>query len=193
MAIGATCTHYGGPLAEGLVVDDTVRCPWHHACFSLRTGAALRPPALNGLPCWRVEQRDGMAFVREQLQRPAPPSRSAAGLPASVVIVGGGAAGLAAAETLRGEGYAGAVTLMSADPSPPCDRPNLSKDYLAGTAEADWIPLRPPEFYPKHQIDLQLGTRVTAIEPGAHAVAGRRQPSDLWRAAACHRRRTDQA
>ena len=170
LAIGATCTHYGGPLAEGLVVGDTVRCPWHHACFSLRTGAALRPPALNDLPCWRVEQRDGMAFVREELQRPAAPSRPAVGLPASVVIVGGGAAGLAAAEALRAEGYAGAIILMSADPSPPCDRPNLSKDYLAGTAEADWVPLRPPEFYPKHHIDLQLGARVTAIEPGVHAV-----------------------
>ena len=111
-----------------------------------------------------------MAFVREELQRPAAPSRPAVGLPASVVIVGGGAAGLAAAEALRAEGYAGAIILMSADPSPPCDRPNLSKDYLAGTAEADWIPLRPPEFYPKHHIDLQLGARVTAIEPGVHAV-----------------------
>ena len=170
LAIGATCTHYGGPLAEGLIVDDTVRCPWHHARFSLRTGAALRPPALNGLPCWRVEQRNGMAFVRERLQPAAPPSRSATGLPATVVIVGGGAAGLAAAETLRGEGYTGSVTLMSADASSPCDRPNLSKDYLAGTAEVDWIPLRPPEFYPKHEIDLQLGTRATAIDPSAHTV-----------------------
>ena len=169
LAIGATCTHYGGPLVEGLVVGDTVRCPWHHACFSLRTGAVLRPPALNDLPCWRVEQRDGMAFVREELQKPASP-RPSTGLPASVAIIGGGAAGLAAAEALRGEGYPGAVILMSADPSPPCDRPNLSKDYLAGTAEADWIPLRPPEFYTKHHIDLQLRTPVTAIEPGAHAV-----------------------
>ena len=159
LVIGATCTHYGGPLAEGLILGDTVRCPWHHACFSLRTGAALRPPALSGLPCWRVEQRDGMAFVREELQPPAAPSLSAAGRPTSIVIVGGGAAGHAAAETLRQEGYAGAITLLSADASPPCDRPNLSKDYLAGTAEADWIPLRPPEFYPQHGIDLQLATR----------------------------------
>ncbi len=170
LAIGATCTHYGGPLAEGLIVGDTVRCPWHHACFSLRTGPALRPPALDDLPCWRVEQRDGMAFVREELQKPEPPSRPAAGSPASVVIVGGGAAGHAAAETLRGEGYVGSITLLSADAASPCDRPNLSKDYLAGTAEADWIPLRRPEFYAKHDIDLQLGTRVTAIEPGTHAV-----------------------
>jgi len=170
LAIGATCTHYGGPLAEGLIAGDTVHCPWHHACFSVRTGMALRPPALNDLPCWRVEQRDGMALVCDELPRPARTTRPSAGLPASIVIVGDRAAGLVAAKALRAEGYAGAVILMSADPSPPCDRPNLSKDYLAGTAEAYWIPLRPPEFYPKHHIDLQLGIRVTAIEPSAHAV-----------------------
>jgi len=169
-AIGATCSHYGGPLGDGLVVGDTIRCPWHHACFSLRTGAALRPPALNDLPCWRVERRDGMAVVGEALPRPAPPARSGADVPASIVIVGGGAAGHAAAETLRREGYAGPVIVLSADSAPPCDRPNLSKDYLAGTAQRDWIPLRLPDFYTQQGIDLRLGTRVAAIEPGAHAL-----------------------
>src|SRR5262245_3328953 len=53
-AIGATCTHYGGPLAEGLSVGDTVRCPWHHACFGLRDGEDLRPPALNPVTSWKV-------------------------------------------------------------------------------------------------------------------------------------------
>ena len=76
-AIGAVCTHYGGPLAEGLLVDDTVRCPWHHACFSLRTGEALRAPALNPVSCWRVEQRDGTAYVREKLEHAGPRSPSA--------------------------------------------------------------------------------------------------------------------
>src|ERR1700674_1550705 len=107
-AIGAVCTHYNGPLAEGLLVDDTVRCPWHHACFSLRTGEALRAPALNPISCWRVAQRDGTVYVREKLERvhPQPPSVEV-GILKSVVIVGGGAAGNAAAEMLRREGYAG--------------------------------------------------------------------------------------
>jgi NADPH-dependent 2,4-dienoyl-CoA reductase/sulfur reductase-like enzyme/nitrite reductase/ring-hydroxylating ferredoxin subunit len=170
-AVGATCTHYGGPLHEGLLIGDTIRCPWHHACFSLRTGHALRPPALNDLKTWRLEQRNGMAFVQEELPAVIPPNLPVAGLPASVVIVGGGAAGNAAAETLRREGYPGPVTLLSADPSPPCDRPNLSKDYLAGTAQADWIPLRLPEFYAAHGIDLKLATRVTAIDTVAHTVS----------------------
>jgi len=174
-AMGATCTHYGGPLAEGLVVGDTVRCPWHHACFSLRAGAAPRPPALNDLSRWRVEQQGGVAFVREPLPaatRPALVARDlpATVVPATIVIVGGGAAGHAAAETLRQEGYTGPITLLSADPAPPCDRPNLSKDYLAGTADSDWIPLRPPGFYADHAIDLRLSTPVLAIEPAAHAV-----------------------
>jgi len=165
-AIGAVCTHYGGPLAEGLLVGDTVRCPWHHACFSLRTGEALRAPALNPVSCWRVEERDGKAFVREKVEnahrRPAPsaPSR----MPKSVVIVGGGAAANAAAEMFRRGGYAGRLTMLSADESLPYDRPNLSKNYLAGSAPEDWIPLRSPEFYKEQGIDLKLGARVAAID-----------------------------
>jgi 3-phenylpropionate/trans-cinnamate dioxygenase ferredoxin reductase subunit len=170
-AVGAICTHYGAPLVDGPLVGDMIRCPWHHACFSLRTGQALRAPALNDLKAWRVEQRNGMAFVREALPAVIPSKLPTAGLPGSVVIVGGGAAGNAAVETLRREGYPGPVTLLSADPSPPCDRPNLSKDYLAGTAQADWIPLRPPEFYAEQGIDLKLGTRVTAVNVPAITVS----------------------
>ncbi|MCI3950987.1 MAG: pyridine nucleotide-disulfide oxidoreductase [Burkholderiales bacterium] len=164
-AIGAACTHYSGPLAEGLLVDDTVRCPWHHACFSLRTGEALRAPALNPVSCWRVEQRDGKAFVRERIENASRETLPAAsGMPGSVVIVGGGAAGNAAAEMLRREGYAGRLTMLSADESAPYDRPNLSKNYLAGSAPEEWIPLRSPEFYKEQNIDLKLGVRVTAID-----------------------------
>jgi NADPH-dependent 2,4-dienoyl-CoA reductase/sulfur reductase-like enzyme/nitrite reductase/ring-hydroxylating ferredoxin subunit len=167
-AVGAACTHYHGPLAEGLLVGDTVRCPWHHACFSLRTGEAVRAPAFDPLPRWRVERANDRVFVREKqaaAARPAPAQSERAGWPASVVIVGGGAAGFAAAEMLRREGYDRPVTVLSADDAPPCDRPNLSKDYLAGTAQDSWIPLKSPKFYEKRAIELRLNARVTAIDP----------------------------
>jgi len=165
-AVGATCTHYSGPLAEGLVVGETVRCPWHHACFSLRSGEALRAPALNPVSCWRVEQQNGMAFVREKIEAAKPPLPQApAAAKKAIVIVGGGAAGNAAAELLRREGHTGRITLLSADDALPYDRPNLSKNYLAGTAPEEWIPLRSADFYKEHGIDLRLNTRVSR---GAH-------------------------
>src|SRR5581483_1467460 len=169
-AIGALCTHYGGPLEQGLLVDDTVRCPWHHACFSLRTGEALRPPALNPVSCWRLEQRDGKVYVREKAEAPGPPVPGAARMPQSVVILGGGAAGNAAAEMLRREGYAGRVTMLSADAASPYDRPNLSKGYLAGSAPEEWIPLRPAEFYKEQDIDLRLNARAAALDTARRLV-----------------------
>jgi NADPH-dependent 2,4-dienoyl-CoA reductase/sulfur reductase-like enzyme/nitrite reductase/ring-hydroxylating ferredoxin subunit len=164
-AIGSTCTHYGAPLADGLVVGDSVRCPWHHACFGLRTGELLRPPALSPVASWRVERDGDRITVREKNELPAPKEASG---PASVVIIGGGAAGDFAAETLRRDGYLGAVTIISADASAPYDRPNVSKDYLAGTAPEEWIPLHPArDFYADNRIDLKLGTRVMAIDKDA--------------------------
>jgi len=143
-AIGATCTHYGGPLAEGLLVGDTVRCPWHHACFSMRTGEAVRAPALNPVACWSVETIDGRHFVRGRHELP---SRSA-----------------------RPSSAGGRITVLSADPAAPYDRPNLSKDFLAGTASEEWIPLRDAEFYRENDVDLRLGVSATAIDTNATLV-----------------------
>src|SRR5206468_12476642 len=140
----APCTHYGGPLAEGLIVGDTVRCPWHHACFSLRSGEALRAPALNPVACWRVERRGDRIVVGDKLERdplsPTFPGVRALPEVSKVVIVGCGAAASAAAEMLRRCGFAGDVTMVDDDVDAPYDRPNLSKDYLAGNAPEEWIP-----------------------------------------------------
>jgi len=170
-AIGATCTHYNGPLAEGLLVGDTVRCPWHHACFSLRTGEALHAPALAPVACWTTEVRDDNVYVKERAER-APRIRVAVArdAPRRIVIVGGGAAGFAAAEMLRRQRYDGTIVMLSDDAAPPVDRPNLSKDYLAGTAPEEWVPLRDAAFYADQHIDLKLNTSVTAIDPATRNV-----------------------
>src|SRR6266498_5064768 len=106
-AVGALCTHYHGPLVDGLVVDDTVRCPWHHACFDLRTGEALRAPALNPVPAWNVERRGDRVVVTTK--RELPPPRPRAATVTSVGIVGAGAAGAAACEMLRRRGFTGEI------------------------------------------------------------------------------------
>jgi NADPH-dependent 2,4-dienoyl-CoA reductase/sulfur reductase-like enzyme/nitrite reductase/ring-hydroxylating ferredoxin subunit len=171
-AVGAHCTHYHGALADGLLVGNTVRCPLHHACFSLETGEALRAPALDPISCWRVERQGDMIFVREKIS--ALPSSShgqdAAKHPKSIVIAGGGAAGLAAADMLRRKGYTGPITMISADQDPPVDRPNLSKDFLAGDAKDDWIPLWPTDTYQERDIELVLGSAVSSIDPKGKTV-----------------------
>jgi NADPH-dependent 2,4-dienoyl-CoA reductase/sulfur reductase-like enzyme/nitrite reductase/ring-hydroxylating ferredoxin subunit len=158
-AIGATCTHYGGPLAEGVLHGDTVRCPWHHACFSLRTGEALRAPALSPVPCWRVDRRDGRVVVGDKIERDplAAVTRFSTdrdAWPRDVVIIGAGAAGTAAAEMLRRCGFDGRVAVVDHERDSPYDRPNLSKDYLAGNAPEEWIPIRPASVYADHGIEL---------------------------------------
>ena len=164
VAVGASCPHYGAPLVEGALVGDELHCPWHHAAFNLETGAASAP-SLNPLPCWNIERRGGQIFVtsRKSLPKPRPASNGVR----RIVIVGGGAAGNAAAETLRREGFDGELTVLSADLDLPYDKPNLSKDFLAGNAQEEWIPLRSEDFYREEAIDFKLGTRVVRIDPAA--------------------------
>lgn len=163
-AVDGACTHYSGPLADGLRVGHTVRCPWHHACFDLKSGEAIGAPALRPLARWKVERRDGRVFVTSEIDADVPP-RSPRVSPKSVVIIGAGAAGDAAADMLRREGYDGPVALIGDEEPGPVDRPNLSKDYLAGNAPEEWIPLRAPEYFAERNINLMLGKRVARIEP----------------------------
>ena len=168
-AVGATCTHYGSALAGGAIGDTTVRCPWHHATFDLRTGEALGAPALRPLPCWAVAEANGRLTVKgRRSPAPAPPQLEGPG-PASVLLVGAGAAGESAAEELRRRGYRGPVTLLDPDADTPLDRPNLSKDNLAGSAPEDWLWLHPDAFYQERQL-VRRRARVTALQPAERRV-----------------------
>src|SRR5262249_58513323 len=148
--------------------------PWHQACSGRGSGGAVRGPASTPRRCWGGKKRMGPLSGRTKSEpadkRTAGKARSSGAKPERVVIVGGGAAGFAAAEMLRREGFAGSVTLLSSDESAPYDRPNCSKDYLAGNAPEDWMPLKPPEFYAQHAITLELGAEVTAIDAKARQV-----------------------
>src|SRR3546814_13382064 len=87
-AVAATCTHYGGPLAEGLVVGETIRCPWHHACFTLRTGRPHAPVLADPQP-WRVDTHDGPPFLREERPDPPPPPLAIPPPPPSLTPIAG--------------------------------------------------------------------------------------------------------
>jgi apoptosis-inducing factor 3 len=186
-AVGAKCTHYGGPLAEGVLVGETIRCPWHHACFELRNGAASHAPALSDLPCYdialendivrvtgkrtggqlrgRGHQPRGSRTPEKVVLEPSPITG-----PGSVLIIGSGAAGNACAEMLRREGYRGPVTLVDGDRDAPYDRPNLSKDFLAGNAPEDWLPLHPKEFFEAQRLEILSGVTAQNIDAKARTV-----------------------
>ena len=163
-AVGRTCPHYGGPLAEGLLVGESIRCPWHHTAFDVRTAELERPPALDDLPCWDVEERNDRVRVTGRTAPRKTGSKARTSAPESVMIIGVGAAGVVAADTLRREGYQGRITMVDADRDAPVDRPNLSKDYLAGNAPEEWVSLRPSDFFRDRGIDVRLGRRASALD-----------------------------
>jgi nitrite reductase/ring-hydroxylating ferredoxin subunit len=181
-AIAASCPHYGGPLVRGLIVGEEIRCPLHHACFSMRTGEVLRPPAFDAIDCWRIEQLNGRVYVREKLAPRTPVRRLEAPreTPSAILIVGGGAAGFSAADTLRHEGYEGPLTLVTADDAAPYDRPNLSKEYLAGKAPDEWLPLRPAQYYADTHIDLVLNAKAASIDIARQEVQLTSSASTDW-------------
>lgn len=161
-AVGSTCTHYGAPLQEGILTKGEVHCPWHHSVFSLRTGEVLKAPALSPISCWRTEVRGNMIYVTEKV--PFGVHRRKGTETEQIVIIGSGAAGVSAAVTLRRHGFLGCVNVLTEDKFLPYDRPNLSKDYLAGKAPEDWIPLWSQEFYDEHRIHFELNSKVVDID-----------------------------
>ena len=178
-AFAPNCPHYGAPLEKGKIVDGRLICPWHHACFKLDSGHLCEPPALDDLPTYAVREADGRILVQVPPSPPAstdkpdatptaelggtPPAPETATDTRTFVIVGGGAAGEFAAQTLRREGFAGRVVLVSADEKLPYDRTKLSKAYLAGKAKPETLPLREADFYATQNIERLQNTRVTGI------------------------------
>jgi len=186
-AVGAKCTHYSAPLDQGLLVGETLRCPWHHACFQLHNGAATHAPALNDLPSYDVAVENNRVRVLRkrdhgQLKKRSLTTRGSRAPdrvifepnpvngPKSVLILGAGGAGNACAEMLRREAYRGPITMIDPDPDAPYDRPNLSKDYMAGNAPEEWLPLHPREFYDAQHIEIVAGVEAISLDPQSRTV-----------------------
>jgi NADPH-dependent 2,4-dienoyl-CoA reductase/sulfur reductase-like enzyme/nitrite reductase/ring-hydroxylating ferredoxin subunit len=164
-ALDAVCTHYGGPLAEGALVGETIRCPWHHACFNLRTGSAVAAPAMRPLRVFSTVIEGDVVRVRSDARLFTAPATATAAGREHIVIIGAGAAGSFAAAELRRVGFGGRVTILTRESRLPYDKPNLSKDYLAGRAPQEWIPLRGETDYAGDHVDLRLRATVDRIDP----------------------------
>jgi NADPH-dependent 2,4-dienoyl-CoA reductase/sulfur reductase-like enzyme/nitrite reductase/ring-hydroxylating ferredoxin subunit len=161
-AVGNKCPHYECPLNEGTLVGHIVVCRCHDARLDVTTGRMVSPPALNDLPVYPVRIEAGDVLVGP-VEKPRFPK--AGGTDSrTFIIVGAGAAGNAAAETLRREGFAGRIVMMTSEKDPPYDRPNLSKEFMSGKAKPEWMPLRNAKFYQNQNIEVLTDTTVTSLD-----------------------------
>ena len=172
-ALYPKCTHYQAPLAKGILHGHTLVCPWHNACFDVRTGHRLEAPALNALPTYIVRVADDQVFVTVTTNVDAVENPMVAPDPNNTetyVIVGGGDAGEFAAEAMREGGFTGKITMLTASTETPYDRPNCSKNYLQGEAPDDWMPLRAADFYQEHGIEIRTGQRVVSLDAATKTI-----------------------
>jgi NADPH-dependent 2,4-dienoyl-CoA reductase/sulfur reductase-like enzyme/nitrite reductase/ring-hydroxylating ferredoxin subunit len=163
-ALGASCTHYGAPLAEGVLCNGVIMCPWHHACFDAKTGNLLDPPARDSLPKYetKISGDDVIVLLPEELGFSKTPEmvKLDSSDKRNYIILGGGASGNSAAQALRESGYTGKITIITQETRVPYDRPNLSKDYLSGHAQPEWMPLRGEDFYKENDIDIIFAKKI---------------------------------
>lgn len=175
-ALGANCTHYGAPLHTGVLSGNRIVCPWHNACFNVVTGDQQQPPGLESLPRYRVEVEgnDVVVWVPEKRQFTRTPEMVNQDQDIDqrlFVILGTGAAGANAAETLRQAGFQGRVVMVTAEAKLPYDRPKLSKQYLEGKAPEKSLPLRSLEFYENHGIEILTDTLATRVDPAQKTIS----------------------
>lgn len=167
-ALGAHCTHYGAPLAKGVLNGDTIICPWHHACFNAKTGDLKEPPAFESLPQFdiKIENENVIVKIPPELPSSRTPDmvKKDKNEKTTFVIIGAGAAGFAASQSMREAGFNGKIIMVTQENRTPYDRPNLSKDYLEGSAQDEWMPLRSKDFYSEYGIEILFNKIVNKID-----------------------------
>ncbi|HSD63063.1 MAG TPA: FAD-dependent oxidoreductase [Ignavibacteriaceae bacterium] len=168
-AVGANCTHYGAPLEEGVLKGDTIICPWHHACFNAKTGDMLEPPAMDSLPKYEVKIKGDAVQINvpekiEGSRIPKMVRNDAKADNRTFIILGAGGSAYGAVQSMRENGFKGNIIMITYEDKNPYDRPNLSKDYLSGSADPAWMPLRPDSFYDDYGIDIKTGTLIKSVD-----------------------------
>jgi len=162
-AIGAVCPHHGAPLECGLLIDHILTCPWHTAAFDVPSGMVLGPPALEGVPAYEVRIKQDCVQVRKKVPEIKPVQLR--GESGTFIIIGSGAAGIAAAITLRHEGFDGRVIMVTPEIVVPYDRTWLSKEYLAGNLDRERLFPKSEQYYRDRKIDILMGRQVSALDP----------------------------
>jgi NADPH-dependent 2,4-dienoyl-CoA reductase/sulfur reductase-like enzyme/nitrite reductase/ring-hydroxylating ferredoxin subunit len=166
-AMQGKCPHAGADLGEGLRCDNRIICPWHHATFDAQSGELLEPLAMNGLERYEIEEDaanpdNKIIHFDKPIKFKDPDSQQQ---DSHTLIVGGGGAGFMAATHLRAQGYAGKITMISADDHAPYNRPLLSKMYLAGNIEEGKLLLGGSSWAEENSVDLQINTKANEINP----------------------------
>jgi NADPH-dependent 2,4-dienoyl-CoA reductase/sulfur reductase-like enzyme/nitrite reductase/ring-hydroxylating ferredoxin subunit len=164
-AVGHKCPHYEEKLEKGALFGTQIVCKSHFARMDVTTGTVIAPPAFNDLPVYPVKVEKGEVWVGPVVKPKFPKPAAALGSdPRVCVIVGAGAAGSTAAETLRRRGFAGRIVMITGESERPYDRPNLSKDFITGKSGEEWLPLRGPKFYDAQGIELLTGRKVVSLD-----------------------------
>ena len=169
-AVGATCPHAGGPLAEGVRSGDAVLCPWHKARFRLRTGALLDPPAVDPLARYAARIANGRVLITTPAREAVPTEKGQDDR--TFAIIGSGGAGAVAAQTLREAGFGGRIVMFDRENRVPYDRTVLSKYFLSGEHGGEKTPLQMQSFYREQGIERRTAEIVHLDAAGKRITCG---------------------